>query len=1079
MKVHPFYSARMRVHVTSQPLWLPLLLVLLLWQCSARAVERNNTLTEPFPPPSTAPVLVSTSSQNGIEIGLCFDREMNPKGLTRPTNYTVLQNGIAQKISSVSEWLNHTSVVLRLSRGITGTFSVSAQNLQDSLGNAVSPDSVTGTVWGTQLARDTYGSPGLSSRVFSCRDGHITMQGEGGVYLISPSNFDYLREFRTNDFDVQLRIDDISKPTDPSSQGVDSPYLASVCLVVADARDNSIPVFELMVLARNDSRLWMLNSFITPPNITRVNEEGPVFSGSAENYPIWLRIRREGQLLHRFYSTNHIDWISSGNPITASYGSITRVGFLTISESSNIYATSELSEYGDTVISPGAEITVLQNPQDGTTQEHHTASFEAKAGVQHAEASDLIQQWQIESSPGSGVYVDIPLANSPHLTTPPLLLADSGRHFRYSARISGGNRVYSLPASITVSEDHAAPQVVSAVTRTGYSDVVVTFSEPILKTTATKLANYVASDFHMVRATLDSTSTKVSLVLDAPLDSSSPHSLTLSGIKDLAGNELESSPLHIAITAGTLLRGAAIQEIYQGLPGVSLAPLRNAPRFPELPDARIMVNRLESALNIGDNYGSRVIGYLIPPVSGNYNFWMCSDDNGEFWLSTDDTAENLTLICHEPEWNPFRNFTSSARRNGGAPENQSLSLFPDGIPLTAGQPYYFEAVFKEAEGDDHISVAWQMPGGQPPKSGSAPISGAYLALRSDPILSRIEIQKEPADTLALGFAANAAETDVLFDVDFATSDGGFTMAQSGNPDGAWTYDPDAGVWSAKGTDSIPISEKLLTSPSLIVGRDGAIQLTFTHRYSFEPGLYDGGQIEFSVNEGAFQTVYGHRFEENEYTGTIIGSFKSFMTPGFADRSEGYDNGDFVTSKANLGVFHAGDRIRVQFRGLWDFSGLDARNTAWAIQHVTLSQGESGFEDAVLSVRATVSRTDGVAVEPCYIWQRDCGKGYEDIPDANASTYRFTPSLLDLGCKYRCQLVTPGATATTREAKVEIVVPGLGFQPTPGGLTLRWSGAASLESSDTISGPWVKVDPATSPYQVKATSVKQFYRLSLN
>jgi xyloglucan-specific exo-beta-1,4-glucanase len=46
-----------------------------------------------------------------------------------------------------------------------------------------------------------------------------------------------------------------------------------------------------------------------------------------------------------------------------------------------------------------------------------------------------------------------------------------------------------------------------------------------------------------------------------------------------------------------------------------------------------LMSLLEGPRNSGDNYGSRMKGWLRPPVSGDYKFWIASDDNGEFLLT--------------------------------------------------------------------------------------------------------------------------------------------------------------------------------------------------------------------------------------------------------------------------------------------------------------------------------------------------------------------------------------------------------------------------------------------------------------
>ena len=68
----------------------------------------------------------------------------------------------------------------------------------------------------------------------------------------------------------------------------------------------------------------------------------------------------------------------------------------------------------------------------------------------------------------------------------------------------------------------------------------------------------------------------------------------------------------------------------------------------------------------------------MPPITGDYIFWIAADDTGEFWLSTDDDPANKVLECFTP--GPVSRYFFSAY-----PEQQSAP-----IPLVAGQNYYFE-----------------------------------------------------------------------------------------------------------------------------------------------------------------------------------------------------------------------------------------------------------------------------------------------------------------------------------------------------------------------------------------------------
>ena len=106
---------------------------------------------------------------------------------------------------------------------------------------------------------------------------------------------------------------------------------------------------------------------------------------------------------------------------------------------------------------------------------------------------------------------------------------------------------------------------------------------------------------------------------------------------------------------------------------------------------------LESASDVAEQYGQRLRGYLCPPTSGAYTFWISGDDAAELWLSTDTNPVNKVRIAHATWGDTNHDWYAS-------PEKQSVP-----IQLVAGQRYYIEVLHKEGEGDDYVAVAWQGP----------------------------------------------------------------------------------------------------------------------------------------------------------------------------------------------------------------------------------------------------------------------------------------------------------------------------------------------------------------------------------
>jgi hypothetical protein len=138
---------------------------------------------------------------------------------------------------------------------------------------------------------------------------------------------------------------------------------------------------------------------------------------------------------------------------------------------------------------------------------------------------------------------------------------------------------------------------------------------------------------------------------------------------------------------------------------VSLIPVTTTPTSTQ------NVSLFEMPLNTADNYGVRMRGYICAPQTGNYTFWISSDDNGELWLSTNDDVANKQLIANVPGWTPSRDWTKYAQQ-------KSVE-----IALVEGQSYYIEALVKEQSGGDNLAVGWTLPNGVVER----PIQGSYLS----------------------------------------------------------------------------------------------------------------------------------------------------------------------------------------------------------------------------------------------------------------------------------------------------------------------------------------------------------------
>ena len=144
--------------------------------------------------------------------------------------------------------------------------------------------------------------------------------------------------------------------------------------------------------------------------------------------------------------------------------------------------------------------------------------------------------------------------------------------------------------------------------------------------------------------------------------------------------------------------GSISVEYWLGITGTSVSDLTNNGNYPNNPSSSGSLSSFEIPIDSADNYGTRVRGYLHPPSSGNYKFWIASDDSSQLWLSSDEDPANVSQIAYVNEWTWSREWGKYA------------SQVSSNISLTAGQTYYIEALHKEGTGGDNLAVAWEGPG---------------------------------------------------------------------------------------------------------------------------------------------------------------------------------------------------------------------------------------------------------------------------------------------------------------------------------------------------------------------------------
>ena len=147
--------------------------------------------------------------------------------------------------------------------------------------------------------------------------------------------------------------------------------------------------------------------------------------------------------------------------------------------------------------------------------------------------------------------------------------------------------------------------------------------------------------------------------------------------------------------AGSPLKGMFAVDMWENIEGKSIAELLNAS-----PTTRLRTGwqiGFEHRWDRGDRFVMRLKGVLTPPQSGEYRFWISSDDASELYLSSNTSPADRRLIAHQDDYTELRQFDRYSYQGSAS------------LQLQGGKPLYMEILFKEGTKDDHLSIAWQSP----------------------------------------------------------------------------------------------------------------------------------------------------------------------------------------------------------------------------------------------------------------------------------------------------------------------------------------------------------------------------------
>ena len=104
---------------------------------------------------------------------------------------------------------------------------------------------------------------------------------------------------------------------------------------------------------------------------------------------------------------------------------------------------------------------------------------------------------------------------------------------------------------------------------------------------------------------------------------------------------------------------------------------------------------LDDDTDYPNNTSRRLRGYIVPPKTGNYYFWLASNNTAELWISNDSEYVNRV-----------RRATVTAS-TGKKVWNAASTQQTQWLALVAGQKYYFDVLHNTgADADSYVAMGW-------------------------------------------------------------------------------------------------------------------------------------------------------------------------------------------------------------------------------------------------------------------------------------------------------------------------------------------------------------------------------------
>lgn len=209
--------------------------------------------------------------------------------------------------------------------------------------------------------------------------------------------------------------------------------------------------------------------------------------------------------------------------------------------------------------------------------------------------------------------------------------------------------------------------------------------------------------------------------------------------------------------------GVSLHQYYSSNPG-RVAVENNAAGAPTWSMASTAFAVGDTGIEIADNFCDQLLGFFIPPTSGNYVFFCNADDDTDLFLSTDSSSSTRRLVAQEIAWSTGALQWGSTTGNPTQVRSDTFvdpytgaTPYSNGIPLVAGQKYFMQCVHHQGGGGTYSCITYELT--TDPNYPNPPPSGTLSAIRGSqlatyvPRCSYVTFTNQPQSVTANHFSS--------------------------------------------------------------------------------------------------------------------------------------------------------------------------------------------------------------------------------------------------------------------------------------------------------------------------------------